>query len=737
MKNLLRNWPSDRRGGKSRTDVPPPGDAAHRLAVFEDIERSHSVWFWATDAAGRLTYLSPAACERFGLAAETLVGQPFTSLFETDPENPGERSDRPLQFLLGAHARIADVIIRLVPDRCAPGARPAWWALSGQPKIDVARPGSDGAFHGYRGSARDITLEYERRIEDSRLAEFDSLTGLANRHRITRRFDQLLAAFKGTMRPVTLMMLDLDRFKQVNDTLGHPAGDELLRQVAQRLTRVMGTAGEIGRLGGDEFQILLADQEDRGKLGELADKIIGLVSQPYSIDDNHVVIGVSIGMAIAPFDGTEREDIIRAADLALYAAKHGGRGQFRFYSSDLKDEKEERRLLEEALRDAIASVQGPTGQPDDGAWEEPQLSMVYQPVVRTEDHAVVGFEALMRWEHPQRGAIPPSVFIPVAEDSGMILPLGVWALRQAACDAARWPYPLRIAVNVSAVQFAHQDFPGVVADVLAETGLEPDRLELELTESVFMGDGEVTDGAFKALKHLGVRLALDDFGTGYSSLSYLRAAPFDKLKVDRSFVDSCTLSDQNSAKIIAAIIGLADALGMETTVEGVEAFDQRDVVCAKGARLIQGFLYSPPLEQTVLLERMAAGALRIPPEGPERHRPERRSVYRRIGVIHEDHRYEALLRNLSATGARIEGLVGVPVGTSLVLDLGAGQLAVVTVSRSEDANIGVEFESTLVSDGAGGLVTRYRASPYALAAATRMVNTSAPQFLEVEVRKRA
>ena len=737
MKNLLRNWPSDRRGGKSRTDVPPPGDVAHRLAVFEDIERSHSVWFWATDAAGRLTYLSPAACERFGLAAETLVGQPFTSLFETDPENPGERSDRPLQFLLGAHARIADVIIRLVPDRCAPGTRPAWWALSGQPKIDVARPGSDGAFHGYRGSARDITLEYERRIEDSRLAEFDSLTGLANRHRITRRFDQLLAAFKGTVRPVTLMMLDLDRFKQVNDTLGHPAGDELLRQVAQRLTRVMGTAGEIGRLGGDEFQILLADQEDRGKLGELADKIIGLLSQPYSIDDNHVVIGVSIGMAIAPFDGTEREDIIRAADLALYAAKHGGRGQFRFYSSDLKDEKEERRLLEEALRDAIASVQGPTGQPDDGAWEEPQLSMVYQPVVRTEDHAVVGFEALMRWEHPQRGAIPPSVFIPVAEDSGMILPLGVWALRQAACDAARWPYPLRIAVNVSAVQFAHQDFPGVVADVLAETGLEPDRLELELTESVFMGDGEVTDGAFKALKHLGVRLALDDFGTGYSSLSYLRAAPFDKLKVDRSFVDSCTLSDQNSAKIIAAIIGLADALGMETTVEGVEAFDQRDVVCAKGARLIQGFLYSPPLEQTVLLERMAAGALRIPPEGPERHRPERRSVYRRIGVIHEDHRYEALLRNLSATGARIEGLVGVPVGTSLVLDLGAGQLAVVTVSRSEDASIGVEFESTLVSDGAGGLVTRYRASPYALAAATRMVNTSAPQFLEVEVRKRA
>ena len=252
-----------------------------------------------------------------------------------------------------------------------------------------------------------------------------------------------------------------------------------------------------------------------------------------------------------------------------------------------------------------------------------------------------------------------------------------------------------------------------------------------------MGEAEATDNAFKALKQLGVRLALDDFGTGYSSLSYLRAAPFDKLKVDRSFVDSCTLSDQNSAKIIAAIIGLADALGMETTVEGVEAFDQHDLVCAKGARFIQGFLYSPPLEQAVVLAQMQSEALRIQPHGPQRHRPERRSVFRRIGVIHADHRYEALLRNLSATGARIEGLVGVPVGTGLVLDLGAGQLAVVTVSRSEDAVIGVEFETPLVSDGAGGLVTRHRASAYALAAAARMVSASTPQFLEVEVRKRA
>lgn len=730
MKNPLKNWPKDWKGSRAAHGVPGAPDAdlaALRLAVFTDIERAASGWFWATDPAGHLSYISPAACERFGVSGQQLLGEPFTGLFETDPDNPGERSDRPLQFQLGAHSRLCDVTVRLVPVRCGPGARPAWWALSGSPKLD-----EHGTFLGYRGGARDITQEYERRIEDSRLAEFDSLTGLSNRHRISRRFDQMLAAFRGGGRPATLMMLDLDRFKHVNDTLGHPAGDELLRQVALRLTKVVGDRGEIGRPGGDEFQILLPDLEDRGKLGELANKIIALISQPYRIDDNHVAIGVSVGMAIAPFDGTEREDVVRAADLALYAAKHGGRGQFRFYSTDLKDEKEERRQLEDALREAIASVDT---APDN--WEKPQLRVLYQPVVRTEDHGIVGFEALMRWEHPTRGAISPSVFIPLAEETGLILQLGEWVLRRALRDAADWPHAVRVAVNVSAIQFAHPDFPGVVADVLGNHGFDPDRLELELTESVFMGDGDATDAAFKALKLLGVRLALDDFGTGYSSLSYLRSAPFDKLKVDRSFVESCMLTDQNSAKIIAAIIGLADALGMETTVEGVEAFDQRELVCAKGARYIQGFLYSPPLDQAVVLELMQSDALRIMPDGPERHRPERRSVYRRIGVIHADHRYDALLRNLSATGGRIEGLVGVPVGTGLVLDLGTGQLAVVTVSRSDDAMIGVEFETPLVNDGAGGLVTRHRASAYALSAAARMVSGSTPQFLEVEVRKRA
>ena len=274
-----------------------------------------------------------------------------------------------------------------------------------------------------------------------------------------------------------------------------------------------------------------------------------------------------------------------------------------------------------------------------------------------------------------------------------------------------------MAVNVSAVQFNNPGFDAQVTSALATSGLTPERLELELTESVFMGDSEATERTFAALKGLGVRLALDDFGTGYSSLSYLRSAPFDKLKVDKSFVDSCTQKDKNSAKIITAIIGLSEALGMETTVEGVEAFDQFNLVCERGAKYIQGWIYSKALPVAEINERMASGEMCIEPTGPETHRPERRSVFRRIGVIHDDHRYDAVMRDLSKTGAKVEGLLGVPAGTGLVLDLGGGQLAVGTVTRSEDASIAVEFETPLVSDGAGGLCTRHRVSPYALAAA--------------------
>ncbi len=669
------------------------GDEALRREVLDDFEQAGIGWIWASDADGRLIYLSDKAIRCLDRDAADLLGQPLATLFEIDRDNPDEKSDRPLNFQLSAHNKLTDLVVRFIGKT----DRPRWWTLSGHPKI-----GPDGSFQGYRGSAKDITVAFQRKLEDSRMAEYDALTGLANRHRMDRRLDSTLAAYKTAKRVCALMLLDLDKFKYVNDTMGHPAGDELLRQVGDRLRAVIGNRGEIGRLGGDEFQVILPDIDDRGDLGELADKIIQMLSSPYQVDGKRAIIGASVGIAIAPYDGLERDELTRSSDLALYAAKNGGRGMYRFYSAELKDVEQERQIMLDDMREAM---------------EKNQLKLHYQPVVRTSDSVIVGFEALMRWEHPDKGNIPPNHFIPVAEDSDMINRIGEWAIRRACEDAMEWPETVRVAVNVSAKQFANKGFVAVVMQALAETGINPDRLELELTETVFVGDIETTEKTFKALKQLGVRLALDDFGTGYSSLSYLRSAPFDKLKVDKSFVDSCTQKDQNSAKIISAIIGLSDALGMDVTVEGVEAFDQFNLVCEKGAKYIQGWIYSKARPQEEILAEIANGGYKIKPNGPETYRPERRSVFRRIGVIHEDHRYEAVMRDLSKTGSRIEGLVGVPVGTGLVLDLGGGQLVVCEVRRSQDATIGVEFETPLISDGSGGLCTRHRVSPYMLAAA--------------------
>ena len=667
-------------------------DGASRLQLLDEFEAGGMGWFWATDNQNRLIYLSPSAAESFDVTHEELIGRPLASLFTLENDGTEETAERPLPFLLSARTKFANMIVKVDA-----GDESRWWTISGKPHQD-----STGEFLGYRGGAKDITAEYERQRDTTRAAQYDSLTGLANRNRMHRRLTAILTAYRAAKRSCALMMLDLDRFKAVNDTLGHPAGDELLKQVAQRLQRMVGSKGEIGRLGGDEFQVILPDIDDRGTLGDLAQRIIQMISQPYSLDGSRAIIGTSVGIAVAPYDGIQPPELIKSADLALYAAKGGGRGQYRFYSNDLKDSAQKRREVEEDLRDALARG---------------ELKMYYQPVVSAESSEVKCFEALMRWEHPERGPISPGVFIPIAEESNLIIALGDWALRQACEDAAQWPGELKVAVNVSAQQFTSENLPATVTNALAASGLKPRQLELEITESVFLGDAAATDAMFTKLKKIGVRLALDDFGTGYSSLGYLRKAPFDKIKIDQSFVRGSTESDNSNSAIIAAIVSLANALDMETTAEGVEAMDELKLVKERGATLIQGFIFSRAVPQQEVLDKLGDGNFRYQPNGPEKQRSQRRTVFRRIGVIHEDHRYDAVLRNLSKSGALIEGLLDVPVGTDLVLDLGEGQLAVCTVRRSQGATQGVEFETSLISDGADGLCTRHRISPYALAAA--------------------
>ncbi len=669
-------------------------DTKGRVELLDSFERSGLGWFWATDRIGRITYLSPTAGEQFGWAEDFAVGKPLTELFVPDKNDQQSGSERPLKFLLSARNSLSKYTVRV-----ADPEREIWWTIAGKPQFDAK-----GKFLGYRGSAKDVTSTRESRLRAEQLAQFDSLTGLANRHNMESILARTLTAYRNSKRSCALLMLDLDRFKQVNDTLGHPAGDELLRQVAGRLKVVVGEKGTIGRLGGDEFMIMLPDIDDRGTLGELAQRLIQMVSQPYSLNGSRAIIGTSVGIAAAPYDGVDSEELTNATDLALYAAKAGGRGTYRFYSSDLRDEARLHQQIEDDLREAI---------------RKGELSMQYQPIVCAKTHKVTCFEALMRWQHPERGAISPGVFIPVAEEINLIRELGTWALYEVCADAANWPVPLGVAVNVSAIQFAHGDFIKQVSKAIKETRIDPSRLVLEITESVFLGDDGRTETIFRDLKKLGVKLALDDFGTGYSSLRYLQTAPFDKIKIDQSFVRGATESGNNNPAIMSAIIGLAEALDMTTVAEGVEALDELALVKERGASHIQGRIFAMAMTQDDLLERLKRNELEFEPRGPARFRSERRTVFRHIGVIHEDYRYRAMLRNLSKTGAMIEGINEVPVGTHFVLDLDGGQLVVATVVRSMGILQGVEFEIPLISDGANGLCTRHRVSPYEIEAAGR------------------
>ncbi len=675
-------------------------DDREAIRLLRNYEDSGQGWFWSTDAEGQALYISGVVAARMGLAAG-VVGHRFVSLFA-----PADRTDdnqRPLPFLLTRKAKFEQVEVRSLDVE-----NPTWWSISGIPQFDEA-----GEFSGFRGFGIDITEQKLAAEASMRLTKYDALTGLLNRFRMGQLLESTLAAYAVQNRSCAVMLLDLDRFKAVNDTLGHPAGDALLKQVAERLVGVVGDRERVSRLGGDEFQLLLPDMDDRGALGELATDIIHSLSQPYSVEGSRCIIGASVGVAVYPFDGTSSEELIRNADLALYGAKGGGRGRFRFFSEDLLKSAEDRRALEEDLVDALA--QG-------------QLEAHYQPVVSAVDNRVTGFEALIRWNHPERGYVSPASFIPIAEESELIQRIGEWMLRRACTDAMQWPVGLTVAVNLSSIQFSNQRLPKLVAQALTASGLKAERLELELTESVFLNSTSETMAMFQSLKTLGVRLALDDFGTGYSSLSYLQDAPFDKIKIDQSFVRTATEKGSRNAAIISAIVTLADALKMDTTAEGIETLDQLALIQKLGVSHIQGYVYSAAVKQDDLLAHFESGEWVIPPQGPPKQRHKRITLLRRCGAVHENHYYPVVVRNMSATGALIEGLIDVPVGTQFVIDFGEGQLALSEVVRSRKNQQGVRFDQRLVDDGNGGLCTAHRVPRAMLMAAGVPTNIELVDF---------
>ena len=683
--------------GKPRGNLQPVAVPAHwdemqqALMLLRDYEHAGQGWFWSSDAQGQIAYISPIVAEQLGLEASELLGRPFHSLFilERDEDDGVERT---LPLIFSASKTFSELTIRAATE-----GREIWWSISGRPQFS-----SEGEFCGYHGNGHDITAARQQQRDASRLALFDSLTGLSNRHAMEKRLATVLSAYRAAKRSCALIMLDLDRFKAVNDTLGHPVGDALLKQVAERLRQAVDKSGEVGRLGGDEFQIMLPDIDDRGRLGELGKKVIEILSQPYSLGEHRCVIGASVGIAIAPYDGVEPGELVRNADLALYAAKDGGRGQFRFYSSDLQIEAARNRQIAADLREALAHG---------------EISLEYQPLVETATNKVVVLKAFLRWDHPDLGEVLPAVFLPIAEETKMIGPLGDWAIRQACEDAVQLPGNIKVAVSVSAAQFGSGDLPVVVTQALANSELAPERLELEFAEAILASEAKLSDDMFDALKILGVRLVLDQFGTGFSSLANLRTGPFDKLKFGATFVRGATEPGSRNAAIIRAIVGLAQSLRLDVAADGIEAGDELALMRELKVNQIQGHIFAGAVSFAEIGEALASGEWVIEPDGPSRYRYDRRTVLRKVGVIHEDYRYEVTMRNLSRTGCLIEGLVDVPFDTPFVVDFGAGQLAVATVKRSAGAMQGLEFELPLVDDGAGGLVTRNRISPYALAAA--------------------
>jgi diguanylate cyclase (GGDEF)-like protein len=518
------------------------------------------------DAEGRLLVANERYARMYGLAPEHIEpGTPFRKIIEAriamgafaggDPE--AYISER----LAAVRERHASTKIQTLPD--------------GRVIAIAHQPMADG---GWVATHEDITEQrrYEARI--AHMALHDGLTDLPNRTLFNERLEQALArTARGEI--VAVHLLDLDLFKNVNDTLGHGVGDKLLQAVAVRLRSVVRDTDTVARMGGDEFAIVQVGIAQPAEAAALAERAVAAVGEPYDIAGHQVVVGTSAGISVGPTDGSDPDQLMRNADLALYRAKSTGRGAFHFFEPGMDVQMQLRRTLEHDMRAAL-----PDGQ----------FELYYQPVLNLARNEIIGVEALVRWHHRERGIISPADFIPLAEETGFIVPLGEWVIRQACTAAAKWPEHLTVAVNLSPLQFKSPGLTQVVMSALASSGLPPRRLELEITESILLQDGPETLATLHRLRNLGVRIAMDDFGTGYSSLSYLRSFPFDKIKIDRSFVKDIADST-GSVNIVRAVAAMAKGLGMECTAEGVETPEQLAAIRSEGCTEMQGFVLSKPL----------------------------------------------------------------------------------------------------------------------------------------------
>jgi diguanylate cyclase (GGDEF)-like protein len=547
--------------------------------LLRDFEENASDWLWETDSALQLQRVSPRLAQVARRPAETITGTfPHALIGEMSRFDPkGASAVSRLNRLIADRSAFRDLVIPVII-----GGEERSWLLTGKPILDNA-----GNFIGYHGVGADITSARRSQEQIAFLARHDSLTRLPNRV----LFNEVLHnAYIGCKEEsIALLCLDLDDFKVINDTLGHATGDALLVAVGERIKGCIRDNDTAARLGGDEFAIILAGRTI-AEISAVATRLVDRIGRPYHFDGQVVEIGVSIGIGLAPKDSKTPNELLKHADLALYRAKADGRSRWRLYDSEMDERLQERRSLQADLRQAL--LRG-------------EFKLYFQPIIDLSANRMIGAEALLRWSHPRRGELAPTEFVPLAEDAGLIAPIGAWVLRQACLVAAGWPDSVRIAVNISPVQFRDAGLMASVDESLSSSGLDPARLELEITETTVLETNSQTVDALWKLHGRGVRIALDDFGTGYSSLSYLRRFPFDKIKIDRSFIQDLG-HEKDDSSIILAIIGLADSMNMVVTAEGVETNEQAALLRSYGCAQAQGYLFCRPVTAEVIQDFIAA-----------------------------------------------------------------------------------------------------------------------------------
>ncbi len=540
--------------------------------LLREFEENEADWLWEVDTSRKVRSVSPRFAFALGQRQGEIEGQPLIELIATKNCNPRHYAPslRELADKLKNRENFANLLVHV-----SIKGEERWWELSGTPMRDER-----GRFVGFRGVGSDVTEQRESSEKIAYLARFDTLTSLPNRLQVHEAMAEALEYAEKWKTRCALLMVDLDRFKSVNDSLGHMTGDKLLAQVSYRLRTALGDHQMCGRLGGDEFAIVIRDASDGDRLDEIARRVIDALSEPYDVEHQTLYVGASVGSAFGPRDGTTVEELMRNADLALYQAKDAGGGEHRRFEPALHASAEERMKLEASLRKAIL---------DD------EFVLHYQPVVDANSEQVVSFEALVRWNSPTHGFVSPGKFIPLAEDTRLIVPIGKWVLQQACLEARNWPDHIMVNVNVSPEQLLEPEFYDDVVQALAASGLRPERLEVEVTESIFVRDADTARNSLERIMSLGCSVALDDFGTGYSSLGYLRTLRFSTIKVDRTFVQGAGQNSNESLAIINAVVAMARSLEMTTTAEGVETSEEAALIRSLGCDKIQGYHFGRPM----------------------------------------------------------------------------------------------------------------------------------------------